>query len=321
MALQVFFNIRHLELPLNFKIITPIFNITNSIDEKKQLIADEFLTAIGLKASQAYHQQTIGYATIEGDELDDKQKLEMSRQLLTKSNTMKTFLLFLWFIKDNSISLEETYGNFEKLNQLLQYNSHSLNSTAEGVFKDVIYEEEELKRAVDLVLQYTKLCPARPEEITGFDQSDTGIVSQLSPGFPRDVNENKLERAMAFLNTARSTSHVPQKITHYMSVLETLFSTDSAEATQKVSERTAFYLGSDRVSRLVIFNDVKKAYGTRSQFVHGQKIKLKYPELAQQASKVDKIIRQVLTRIITTDHSNFLNDKNACEKFLTELIF
>jgi hypothetical protein len=321
MALQAFFSIKHLALPENYKIDTPVFSITNASSEKNRLMNPAFLTAIGVKSAQGYQQQTIGFATIDGDELDDQQRQAMSKELLLKSGTMKTFLLFLWFIKDNSISLEETYGTFTKVQRWLHYNAHTINSAAEGTFKDILYEEDELKTAVDLLLKYTAICPARPEELDNYDYSDAALASQLRPGFPRDISENKLERAMAFLNTARSTPHIPQKITHYMSILETLFSTEPQEAMQKVSERTAFYLGNDRHTRLALFNDIKKAYDIRSKFVHGGKIKTSYKAMSEYSVKVDKIIRQVLTRIITTDHMYFMIESEASKTYLTELIF
>jgi len=197
MASQAFFSIRHLGLPQNYKVDTPIFSITNHEPTKKALLDPSFLKILGVKTEQNLRQNTLGFALIEGDEKNPMQRAAMRKKLVSKSKMMQTFLLFLWFVKDNSISLEETYGNFPGMRMWTHWNGNLINSTSEGDFKETMYEEAELTTAVSLVLKYAAICPQRPEEGNDHDYSDATTVSQLNPGYPREIVENKLERAIA----------------------------------------------------------------------------------------------------------------------------
>ncbi|VTP91788.1 HEPN domain-containing protein [Sphingobacterium daejeonense] len=131
--------------------------------------------------------------------------------------------------------------------------------------------------------------------------------------------ENRIEKAMSFLSSARSTPHLPQKITHYMAILECLFSTDGNEIIHKVSERTAFYLEGTTTERIAIYMAVKNAYNIRYKFVHGDKPPKTHEQLCVIATEVDAIIRRVLKKLILNDHITFL--QKDLNQYFNKLIF
>jgi hypothetical protein len=167
---------------------------------------------------------------------------------------------------------------------------------------------------------YTKICPkdfASP-------YPDDVVTQAKKYDNTRNENskfDNNIERAMAFLNTARWTSNIPQKITHYMSILECLFSVDASEIVHKVSERVAQYLGESSTEKVEIYKLVKAAYGIRSAFVHGGTNKMSDVQLCDLSKKTDDIIRRVLTKVITKDHVQFLKSNNAMTEYFNSLIF
>ncbi|TCD08601.1 hypothetical protein EZ449_12235 [Pedobacter frigidisoli] len=106
-----------------------------------------------------------------------------------------------------------------------------------------------------------------------------------------------------------------------MPILECLFSSDSNEVVQKVSERTAYYIGTTKAYRIDIFKTIKGSYDARSKFVDGQSVRTNYTKLSEQAMSKDNIVRKVLTKLIEQDDKIFLGKENELNKYLIELIF
>ena len=125
-----------------------------------------------------------------------------------------------------------------------------------------------------------------------------------------------------FLTLARSNSFLPLKISFYIAILETLFTTDNNEVTHKVSERISFYL-SDKLNKLNTFKIVKECYGIRSKFVHGQKLDRKYDNdaLKEKSSELDDIIRILLNKVILEESDMFLSNDHILNESFNKLIF
>jgi hypothetical protein len=89
------------------------------------------------------------------------------------------------------------------------------------------------------------------------------------------------------------------RIGAYVSCLEALFSTDSAELSHKLSERVAVFLSDDPEERVTIYREVKLAYAVRSKIVHGDEMEAKHHvKLLQISSSCDNLLRRVFVRVL-----------------------
>jgi len=324
MSFKLFASIRSFELQDLHLIETPIFQIIAHADEKAKVLDNDFRRIAGLRDVMSYEKNVIAYAAYEcSDDSEAFQQL-MTKELNQLAGRIEAFLLFLWFVKDNSISLEQVYGQFTIAKAYTWWTGRNVISTCEGKFTNTRFSRTELQDGIQLLLKYTELIH---EEDSANHQSESAIepsvqISEFRPGIDPYKNENRVERAISFLSSARSTPHLPQKITHYMAILECLLSTDSNEIIHKVSERTAFYLENTKAGRIAIYKAVKAAYDVRSKFVHGLKPPKKHEQLCAIAVEADNIIRRVLKRVILNDYKTFVqNDEKGLSQYFNELIF
>lgn len=109
-------------------------------------------------------------------------------------------------------------------------------------------------------------------------------------------------RALHFIHNATTSKNLAFRIAHYCSALETLFSTDASELSHKLSERTAFFLGSFGLDKATVFKDIKTAYGVRSKLTHGDSINKKtIEELPSISQKLDEYLRKIFSILYGDD--------------------
>lgn len=115
-----------------------------------------------------------------------------------------------------------------------------------------------------------------------------------------------IERALQFIILARSTSHVPQKVSWYVVAIESLFgNNENTDITFKVSYRTAHFFDVVPEERDKIAETIKSAYGLRSKFLHGAKLDNKHKEDEDQekiSAHIDDILRRVFNIIINDEN-------------------
>lgn len=321
MSFKILASIRFLELHDLNQIITPIFTITTHDVEKKSLLGNEFKQFAGLRDLESYNKNAVAYVIYESIDDNKSFQQEMKEELTQRAWQVEIFLVFLWFVKDNSISLEQAYGHFTIAKTVSWWTGRNIFSTCTGQFENTKFNEVELEEVVNLLLNYTEHCAVSEAQSK---QKTSWVKKPMESGeFRAGVDpykiENRIERTMSFLSSARSTPHLPQKITHYMAILECLFSSDGSEIIHKVSERTAFYLEETKAERIALYKAIKNAYSVRSKFVHGDEPKKTHEQLCDIAIEVDIIIRRVLKKVILTDYKIFL--QKDLNQYFTELIF
>ncbi|MBW4888464.1 hypothetical protein KXQ82_02005 [Mucilaginibacter sp. HMF5004] len=323
MAFKALFSIRHLILSDLEVARTPSFHLTNHHPIKSRILDGDILQVVGVKAARSFLKHTLGYAIFDIGSDDASYSAVSGNAFRITTYSIQTFLAFLWFVRDNSIKVEEAYFVDSETGQWRWWNSHPDCSLSDGTSGDTPFTKAEIHAATGLLLTYTKVCPKdfaspNPDDIVteAKNLDETVSARKLNSAF-----DNSIERAMAFLNTARWTSNIPQKITHYMSILECLFSVDANEIVHKVSERVAHYVGGSSTEKLEIFKLVKAAYGVRSTYVHGGTSKMSSVQLCELSKQTDDIIRRVLTKVITKDHVQFLKSNNSMTEYFNSLIF
>ncbi len=235
---------------------------------------------------------------------------------------------FIWFAKDNCIDVGLMYSYYAEVDDIVLSKYKMANtSNANGEYLETTLTLEDLQLAEKAFLKVTEIqnnssdkkkAPVPEINLTRPIISDTNYHY-------RDYNENnRIQRALSFLVMARSNSFLPLKISIYIAILETLFTTDSIEVNYKVCQRVAFYLGGDYETKFINFQKVKEAYDIRSKFFHGQELAKKKDtreNLASVSVEIDNILRKVLTKVLFEDSELFLKDNTFLNSYYNQLVF
>lgn len=313
MSIKILASIRFLSFSDLDIVKTPIFDITNQQAQKQNIIDSDFKNFAGTLANDSFVKNALGYSIIEDDSNEEKFITLKTKEFPHIARQIETFLIFLWFVKDNSISLEQAFIQFPSAKKFSWWTSHNIFSMAGGHFQETSFTSAELEQAVELLLSYTANCvDGTAPRASNILDCVSSSQSSFQPGINPNDEQNRVERALSFLSTARSSAHIPQKITHYMSILECLFTTNELQIVRKISSRVSHYLNDTEVKKTL-----SEAYNIRSRFVHGDAIKKPHSVLCEIVIKTDDIIRRVLTRVITIDSAHFL--KNGLRKYLAIL--
>jgi len=122
---------------------------------------------------------------------------------------------------------------------------------------------------------------------------------------------SRIARSMTFISAARREKHVAIKIAHYCSAFESLFSTDNAELSHKLSERVALFLKPFGFDPLTVFDDMKSFYNIRSKVTHGDSVQgSKEAEIPVLSEKCDSYLRSIVNLIINDESLTILFDGN-----------
>ncbi|QHV97862.1 HEPN domain-containing protein [Spirosoma endbachense] len=197
-------------------------------------------------------------------------------------------------------------------------------SNALGRFEDTSYTLNDINYAMQLG---QKIKALSPEPVTENYKLELDL-NEISFSKAHYINYNQLSRirrALQFLNQARSSPQLLVKISFYVLVLECLFSAnDATEINHKISERVAIYVGVNGEEKYKLFKFVKKVYGIRSKYVHGQMMDKKLSEnaiLSEISKELDELVRIVLLKVILVDSANFLLKDEALTEWFNSSLF
>lgn len=240
------------------------------------------------------------------------------------NNRFAGILSHLWFIKDNSVSTFQCY--LHDYEQDVSFKDIRIvhNSCSVGKYTTVSFPKNEIEdwlRISNSVIEFRKTGNESLNKHVPQESSHPSNVSHINY-IPYDKALGRVQRALRFLDYARSNSFLPQKISSYIVLLESLFTKGSTEVSHKVCERVAFYIGGNKDLKLNNFDLIKSAYEIRSNYVHGnilKKANLEY--LAGISQKMDSLVRELLTKIILTDSETFSQNDDQLEKWFKNLLF
>lgn len=223
------------------------------------------------------------------------------------------FLFCLWLVEDNSINLNGVDIQIPSTGQTITNNKSIIFSNSRGEYLTHSLREETLNKTTEIMDVLFAILGGRRD-----DQGSPIHISQVP------YNEHdRLDRAILFIYLARSQSLLPLKISFYIACLESLFTTDSAEVTHKVSERATRLLSGDLDTKKENFKTIKNAYTVRSKYVHGQSLGNSYrmlETLSDLSMKIDTIVRAVLYKLIKDHATTFQFNNEQLESWFTELI-
>lgn len=238
---------------------------------------------------------------------------------------LNQFLNFIWFARDNAINVGHLYGVVPVESFVTQNIKTALYSNSRGGSDSVQITLQDLEHTVAVFKKFQKLSTDDSKVVMPEKDYSAGVVVHDSPYHYKDYNKNnRIEKATSFLTMARAQSLLPLKVSLYMSLLESLFTTDRSEVVHKVAERVALYVGGSFEERIALYRTVKAAYEVRSGFFHGQTIegkKDKRVNLESTSFGIDEIIRKLMNRVILNDSENFLLPQDEFAEYLHRFVF
>lgn len=239
---------------------------------------------------------------------DDNKGLDFLDDFMKKVQVISNLL---WLVKDNSIHTETGYLQFEKKGLDAKFHSNGRSvmfRNTEGLRKELTFNTEELKFPEIFFSNYFHPLSAVKNESFENDPVDT----------PQVYEGSRIERAFYLIQTARAQGYLPERISIFTSLLETLLSTSSNEVTHKLKERVAWLLGKNFEIREEIFNDMGVIYGIRSHHVHNSTV----PKNANTQEKLigysrllETYVRDTLVKILTEESIYTFYQKNDKGKY------
>ncbi|MEK6479046.1 hypothetical protein WJR50_15975 [Catalinimonas sp. 4WD22] len=294
---------------------------------RKEIQNKTFVTNIGLKACYSLDNNPFLLSKADSSYYFNQLKVDSDIKLSEiRHEHVQFFFMCLWFIKDCSSNADTLYTyNIEENNAYPRYRNIFI-SNASGEYTNTKFSYEELANAYSIFHKAASLMN-KGLDAKKFIESKPVDNAQTTLGSMHYIpynDRNRIDRALMFLSLARANSFLPLKISFYVAIFETLFTTDNSEVTHKVSERISYYLASEFETKIDTFKLIKTAYTIRSKFVHGQHLGSKFKtreKLINISKEIDQLTRILLLKIIKTDSEYFLQDNNRLDEWLTSLVF
>lgn len=238
---------------------------------------------------------------------------------------LTTFDTFLWFVKDNACNLVDVlcYCDAKSVAGLLPQDYRPIATNCEGDFPKVTYSKNEIEAAMAIRKKFFELCPLYKTTDEEYKPITNNKGHSENPDLKYVRKFNAIEHAFTFLRAARNVRDLIPKFAMYITSLEALFGYEKTEVTFRICARAAVYLGGDRKEMKDIYKVLSDCYLLRSAFAHGTSLKDEYRELGYRLEKLrllDGYVRTALTKIINSDHKNFLKEGDR-EKFLSDMLF
>lgn len=292
--------IEPINIELNKKILFTLFY--NDIMLSRVTSSYKYKENFGMENLSYYRNTFVCFVSIDHI-LNDKDKAHVLANNFYIN--CQTFSNALWFIKDNAVTPYWTTISSKKTISPIVLRRSIYYTNSKGEFIQTNYSINELKEAMDwynILNDFLDIVPSNE-----IDTSE-GLVNMSSY---MSFNVPSFNRAYYYLDTARNTEFLPAKIASYISILETIFAANG-ENTQKVAERTAYFIGQTLEERISIYDDVKSIYDIRSCYVHGSLISdKKHQTMPEISEKADIIARRVLKRAYKEyPQLNYMNKKD-----------
>ncbi|PFW51331.1 hypothetical protein COL13_27360 [Bacillus cereus] len=238
------------------------------------------------------------------------------------------FLMSIWFVKDNSISLSDVMFINENKEVMYFDRNPLLFSNSKGEYKSVYLTSDETKEALKWL---ELLAPLVIRGISSEKKEDSSVGTRLNNNNKNFdyYNFNRLQRALRFVALARSESFPPAKITFYISALECLFSNSKTEVRMQVADRTTRVLSDVFEERTRINKIISIAYEFRSSYIHGsvnnqktiKKALKPYETIEELSFELDDILRKVLKRFLTDLNHVVHMDGAAFSVWISQLLY
>ncbi len=222
---------------------------------------------------------------------------------------VQAFLTATWLTRDNSANCELAFA-FCLDAQYVHSNALALH------YLD--HAGARCHMAVDRA-ELAEICAMHRQNFVGIRQQNAPLHTSSQKSIAR------LSRAMRFLQQARSSDDLGQKVANYCSFFEALLSTSSSELSHQLSERVAVFLRDKPTERLSLFKEMKRAYNVRSKIVHGDVLApATISSLAGVCLMCDEAARQTVHKVVSSAELTKLFDESGndvLDSYMMNLVF
>lgn len=194
-----------------------------------------------------------------------------------------------WTLRDNSIYLRDSFlFVYEKdIEKGFTYKADlsMINSKASAKIEPTIYSKEEIEEL------------AKDMHLISVEEVRSGGVNYRDVTQFQYFKSGKIGRKMmawVYVFHARGINALTIKVLMYITAMEALVSTSTAELSHQVAERVAILIGTNVAERQIIYHDIKKGYNIRSKAAHGEPLKGTEQEVADLLVILDDYLRRLL---------------------------
>lgn len=304
------------------KLLFDYLRISNNCEIINQIVnSEDFTTSFG---SLSFMEQE-GSVYIYGVFDYEGKKLEDGTKILEKfMNDINTFLLLLWFIKDNNVNLCTGYmmiidekQQFIYSGKTIRYQSFSNSKCYEECINT--FSDRDFDEAISLYGINSKY-KSNGDKKEEFHNAYNNFLSRY-------------ERAFHLLNMARREQTLVFRIANYTSVIECLLSTSPNSSSNQISTRAALLIRNSYEDRMQLIRFLKQMYAIRSSAYHGStlskpiKNKHTYEDLLDMSSEYDEILRILFKTIRESEElskayfSGLTNANNEIDKYFSKILF
>lgn len=230
------------------------------------------------------------------------------------NNFAQAFSLGCWFTKDSCINANVIYW----MNGINGYNMQEKRdmqiTMSDGSVSGVELTDNEFSEAIARMYEiYKYLLPE--ESKMGKIEHNYSLGTMVWNIDKAISTEGKsFARGLMLLQEARRTGVISSKIDKYCSVLECLYAINK-EHKKNISNITAAYIGHDDSEREKIRQNIRAAYGVRSDSSHGDNLKYlrenDKESLQELAIAVDDYVRRVFRKTISNQNLNYSADSET----------
>lgn len=233
--------------------------------------------------------------------------------ILNASDISIIFSMAVWLLKDSSVSpAHYSFINFESKYHS-NFNRTVMYTDSLGRFKSVKLNDIDLEiinRNFSILFPYMALVDNNfneaPTQTTDGDTTFFEIDKALS------TKQQSFTRALLFIQKARLSGDLQNKITQHMSALQCLFAVKK-DISFNLSRITASLIGKNEKEQRIIIDNIECAYGIRSEETHGSSDE-DISKIRIISKAVDSYLRRVIKKVVIDySHLNYLSDSEQRE--------
>lgn len=216
-----------------------------------------------------------------------------------------------WTLRDNSIYVRDgflfVYDKAIEDGVTFKASLSAINTKASTEIEDVTFSKEEIEAlAKDMMV-----ISVEDARIGGANYRD---VTQFQ--YFKSAKLGRKMMAWVYIAHARFINALTIKVLMYITAMEALVSTSTAELSHQVAERVAILIGANAEERVNIYNDIKKGYGVRSKAAHGEPLKGTEQDVKDLLVCLDDYMR----RLMKLDTPYDLDQEKINEYFIKGLM-
>jgi len=231
MKVKLLFSCSHFRTSHDFLIGEILFTDNNNI-LTSEFLDKQFVFKVGVsKMETAFKNSSLGYYLFdfpinEEREYDDTRLIQ---QLHSFAYKVGYWWRFLWFAKDNSSHLGDLFVEVPEKHGCIIFSEFDSYSNSSGTHEQSVFTKDDLLFVSDMVKRYSQYMEGTTTysldeyELARPDNELNGAFQSKPKTYPYNQNR-RIERAWIFVTFARRTEFLPMKISLYVPLFESLFS-------------------------------------------------------------------------------------------------